>query len=244
MKESQHAPYKPLWPQYFTRKVFSMSLMSSASSSKPSSFCVQKKAQRVDAARAGACTWTGAVFSRQPPAPLAASPRPPYPLPLPRHATARGELWAAASRASRRVGATGGSHGGGARQSRPLLPTAASPPSPPPCCARALRTSPSPPSPTPAGVARTGCAGASPSRSPRCVLARAHAAAGGACFCESLRCPKSASRPQLALTLTATPTPTPALTRTLTLGTPNSWLDTPVARWSSRLTSALVSVRA
>ena len=69
--------------------------------------------------------------------------------------------------------------------------------------------------------ARSGCADASPSRSPRCVLARAHAAAGGARFCESPRCPESASRPQLALTLTATPTPTPALTRTLTLGTPN-----------------------
>ena len=98
-------------------------------------------------------------------------------------------------RASRRVGATGGSHGGAAGHSRPLLPTAASPPSLPPCCARALRTSPSPPSPTPAGVARSGCAAASPSRSPRCVLARAHAAAGGARFCESLRCGPSTLEP-------------------------------------------------
>ena len=58
----QHAPYKPPWPQYFTRKVFSMTLMSSSSSSKPSSFCVQKVA-RADDARAGACTCAGPVVS-------------------------------------------------------------------------------------------------------------------------------------------------------------------------------------
>ena len=58
----QHAPYKPPWPQYFTFKVFTMTLMSSSSSSKPSSFCVQKGA-RADDARAGACTCAGPVFS-------------------------------------------------------------------------------------------------------------------------------------------------------------------------------------
>ena len=220
-----------------------MSLMSSASSSKPSSFCVQKKRRNGSMLRG-----RGRAPERAPSS--QGSPLPPSPparaLPTPSHCRAmpRGPRTAVGRcRASRRVGATGGSHGGAARQSRPLLPTAASPPSPPPCCARALRTSPSPPSPTPAGGARSGCAAASPSRSPRCVLARAHAAAGGARFCESPRCPKSAPRRQLALTLTATPTPTLTLTLTLTLGTPNSWLDTPVARWSSRLTSALVRVR-
>jgi hypothetical protein len=202
--------------------------MSSASSSKPSSFCVQKKAQRVDAARAGACTWTGAVFSRQPPAPLATSPRPSYPLPLPRHATARGELWAAAGlrvASAPRAAATVAARGSRGpffppRRRLPLRHLAAHE-----RCelllrlrARLLRGWQGPDA---LAGARSGCADASPSRSPRCVLARAHAAAGGARFCESPRCPESASRPQLALTLTATPTPTPALTRTLTLGTPN-----------------------
>ena len=165
-----------------------MSLMSSASSSKPSSFCVQKKRRNGSMLRGRGRAPERAPSSQGSPLPTrSASPRPPYPLPLPRHATGPSRA-VGRCRASRRVGATGGSHGGAAGHSRPLLPTAASPPSLPPCCARALRTSPSPPSPTPAGVARSGCAAASPSRSPTCVLARAHAAAGGACFCESLRC--------------------------------------------------------
>ena len=226
MKESQHAPYKPLWPQYFTRKVFSMSLMSSASSSKPSSFCVQKKRRNgsmLRGRRGAPARAPSSQGSPLPPSPPArALPTPSHCRAMPRPEESCGPLRAGLRVASApRAAATVASHGGGARQSRPLLPTAASPPSPPPCCARALRTSPSPPSPTPAGGARSGCAAASPSRSPRCVLARAHAAAGGARFCESPRCPESASRPQLALTLTATPTPTPALTRTLTLGAPN-----------------------
>ena len=162
MKRGQHAPYKPLWPQYFTRKVFSMSLMSSASSSKPSSFCVQKKKEKngMMRGRGGAGGAERAPSSQGSPVPPLSQPAPSH---TPSHCRAmprgRGELWAAAGlrvasalRAAATV-APRGSRG----LFRPLLPTAASPPSLPPCCARALRTSPSPPSSTPAGVASSGC---------------------------------------------------------------------------------------
>ena len=92
-------------------------------------------------------------------------------------------------RASLRVGAAGGTHGGAAGQPQGLFFTAASPPSLSPCCARALRTSPSPPTRPPGCVRRSRCVHVSLSRSPRCAHVRARTAPGSARVWSARGCP-------------------------------------------------------
>ena len=125
---------------------------------------------------------------------IAASPPSPPPrslsaaLPLPAHSAGPRRM-AGCCRASLRVGAAGGTHGGAAGQPQGLFFTAAAPPSLSPCCAQALRTFPSPPTRPPRCVGRSRCVHVSLSRSPRCAHVRARTAPGSARVWSARGCP-------------------------------------------------------
>ena len=118
----------------------------------------------------------------RPPRSLSAS------LPLPAHSAGPRRM-AGCCRASLRVGAAGGTHGGAAGQPQGLFFTAAAPPSLSPCCAQALRTFPSPPTRPPRCVGRSRCVHVSLSRSPRCAHVRARTAPGSARVWSARGCP-------------------------------------------------------